>query len=1465
MGTQSIKREQPPLWKRAVNFMLVAVLLFSVIGSPQPQTAQASQPVGDVIHNYPYSPAPSMTPTNPTDIDWNYRVDHTDPNQKGLGLSGPDTPLQGYEQAYTEALSEQYNGTATPNHMVISNDPVTEGTIAFYGYGIMPYMDYAFTSTSSAMTRGLSFVLNPANMNFHTLSETGYLFNGQMTKVGSNTYYTGYAITLSCANDAGMQENDATSPNTAALRVYYINNELWNTEDFKPGNTTNTRTLVATIKTDITNLSTTAFRTSVEIDPATRAFKVYVDGVCWASVDASQVIGGASGPKGFGFYTGYYAHNCAILTRIRYEYISIISASGSMDDAVPANCQVNFVEQATGNEIRIPETEVGLVNQGYRIVQPQKISFEGKMYYLVSNSAGTNTRSDIKLGYKADPSQNVTTLYYMLPEDLTTKAPEKNAQVNGGDWDTGTSTKPVQVTAGSEINYNITAYAPSTAVPMLMRGNSAAGTDTTWWNQATTGRTPDGSPAPAVQKQQIATIKFVNLTSYLSPSVAVIQFLDENPTWNGKPVLKAWDATDTTMSNPDQSVQRVIAWVTAGSVAGTYDLYVGGQNGVWMSCGDGTSSTDQYSYQFQNFTNVSTIDFAAFHTERARNMRYMFSSLGSSLTTAPSLDLSNFDTSNVVDMSYMFNQYAYGSTTPPTLDLSHFDTSNVQFMGSMFYLYAYSSLTGPTLDLSSFDTAKVTDMSSMFFGFARSAKTPPTVDLTHFNTAKALNMSSMFSNYAYSVAGATPVSLDLTHFDTSSATNMGSMFSSFAYYSTTPPQLDLTHFNTSNVTNMSSMFSNYAYTATTPPTLDLSRFNTVKVTNMNNMFNGYAYSSASPVTLDLRWFKIGVPAAGTTLQQMFSNTSHVTQIYLNSVDFNAATIPNSNNMFLNQSMSLNVYVGTAADRTWMMALSPAPPTVTVQAPTGSQLAPEPVTLIAPVPVVKTGSSVPQTVIVDTIPSGLTIDESSITGDKNTVTQDDAITWTRDGQTITWSVPNTMVPVDVSVKVKVNSGLTDGTPFTNMAIVGPQNTNATYHKFKAGWNVTEQYYVYHGGPTTTQLQDDANTIVDPGGSYTAIGPLTSLSGYSYYGYQRVGIDSTVQTGPPPAPAYTDASPAVHGSGFASSNAETIKLYYTKDAMTVTVHYVDETGNEIASPTVVGVTPNTDYYLLNSYFGSITVGSDTYTYYNYAANADKSVKDQAMPAPALAPSTSPVYPDGSVPTFTATQMTSDKDVTLYFTKKKAVTVHYVEKGNPSHILHPDATYFVDSTYNAASAVISSLNDSATSKTYTYTSTYSLDSGASASAGTPGTVTAPADITLYYSTNYTVTEKYHVAYNPEEDDAPTVLAPDKDTSVASGDPFYSTGPPASINGYSYVGYKIGNDSAPLQEGYPSSLIPLIPSVFDDQNIIYVYEKSILTVTYVDFDGSVITTETVGYGEDATPPTDPTRPGYRFTGWDK
>ena len=994
MSIRTIKRNnhtpQTP-WTRAINLVLTGAMILSLFGSVAPPAAQASQPAGDVIFNYPYAPAPKTSPTSPKDIDWNYSADHT-----------------GYDQAYTQAFSEQYNGGATPDHVVLSDDLRTAGTVAFYGYGAQPNMDYIFTTAAPGVVQGLSFVMHPVNMDFHTLSETGYLFNGQLSKQGSATYYTGYAVILSSASDPGMQESDQAAGAAAALRVYYLDQEPWSTENFKPGTTLSTRTLIATIKTGINNLDSTPYRVSVEIDPATRAFKVYVDGDLQVSVDATQVKGGTggtagpAGPAGFGFFTGYYAHSCTILTRISYENISIITRAASADDAPDTDCTVRFLESGTNKEIRTPETETGVIGQRYRIVQPRKITYGGATYYLARNSANAPIQSDLTLSYDKNAANNVTTLYYinlaggsLESQELLARAPEKSARVNGGVWSRPATDSPAPVTAGSRIDYNITAYRPPEMVgrPMMTYGGMAMN-NTSWWNQAN-GTTPTGSTLTAVDRMLVSTITFVDLPEHFDPDANVADlFLATYPSWHGRPVLRAWDATETTAVNPDRNLQRVVAWVTAGNVAGAYDVYVGGRGGVWMSAYTGAS------YLFNNFYNVTSIDFTHFHTDQAVNMSYMFNYFANSSTTPPIMDLSNFDTSRVTDMRYMFYFYAHNATTPPILDLTHFNTSRVTDMSFMFSNYAYATK-GPApvvLDLTHFDTSQVTNMSNMFNGFALYSTTAPVLDLTHFNTSRVTNMSGMFTYVGY--AATTPVTLDLTHFDTSSVTdmsdmfayfgysntsrepllldlthfdtsrvtNMANMFRSLAYNAPTPPVLDLTHFDTSRVTNMSCMFQYYAYKTETPPDLDLSRFDTSKATSMLGMFSGYAYSSLVPFSLDLQWFKIGAAAGGTDVNQMFLGCPQLIELHLESGVFRSAapaTITNSTNMFYGRNANLSVQVGTAADQSWMQALSPAPPTVTVAGPPATaRPAPRPVTLIPPLPV---ASPAAQTLITDVIP------------------------------------------------------------------------------------------------------------------------------------------------------------------------------------------------------------------------------------------------------------------------------------------------------------------------------------------------------------------------------------------------------------------------------------------------------------------------------------------------------------------
>lgn len=57
---------------------------------------------------------------------------------------------------------------------------------------------------------------------------------------------------------------------------------------------------------------------------------------------------------------------------------------------------------------------------------------------------------------------------------------------------------------------------------------------------------------------------------------------------------------------------------------------------------------------------------------------------------------------------------------------------------------------------------------------------------------------------------------------------------------------------------------------------------------------------------------------------------------------------------------------------------------------------------------------------------------------------------------------------------------------------------------------------------------------------------------------------------------------------------------------------------------------------------------------------------------------------------------------------------------------------------------------------------------------------------------------------------------------------------------------------------------NITSDKDITAVYEINKYTVTWKDYNGTVLKTETVNHGSNASPPASPSRPGHTFTGWD-
>ena len=81
-----------------------------------------------------------------------------------------------------------------------------------------------------------------------------------------------------------------------------------------------------------------------------------------------------------------------------------------------------------------------------------------------------------------------------------------------------------------------------------------------------------------------------------------------------------------------------------------------------------------------------------------------------------------------------------------------------------------------------------------------------------------------------------------------------------------------------------------------------------------------------------------------------------------------------------------------------------------------------------------------------------------------------------------------------------------------------------------------------------------------------------------------------------------------------------------------------------------------------------------------------------------------------------------------------------------------------------------------------------------------------------------------------------------------------PARV-GMTFAGWVLTGDDAAVTTS--------LSNVQENINAVASYRPTVYTVRFEDFDGTLLGTDQVNYGEDAVPPADPTREGYDFTGW--
>ena len=412
-----------------------AVTSLSVLTRP---TRSEPEPLPQVIWNYPSN----VDPDNPdlflkvplNQLNWNKKEYH----------SGYD----GSKGAYTDKTSKQYNGVATKDHVALSDN-----AIRFLGYGINNNLDLLYTTTYDAF-EALNFTLDPVQLKFHTLNQTGVLFNG-FFDAGNN--YTGYALVVDSNGEVKKNENGV-----AALKLVYMKSQF-----FKKANansiTDNNYPYPGgfafawedVIMDTIVEGVSTAF--DVTLCRGMTGFSLYIDGNLVREIEPAENMS----QGGFGFFAGYYKHNCNVLTVMEYSNLSITVKL----PLAQAGCEVRFIDKDTGRPVADAQTVPRNLAPGGRSYAGDEylvdwepvqtiIGTDGGIYQYVFSDRDEMAR----ITYHATPADNITTLYYKYEPLL----PEKHASTDGGaTWEDGSEESPVPVVQGDVIDYRIDIKTPA--------------------------------------------------------------------------------------------------------------------------------------------------------------------------------------------------------------------------------------------------------------------------------------------------------------------------------------------------------------------------------------------------------------------------------------------------------------------------------------------------------------------------------------------------------------------------------------------------------------------------------------------------------------------------------------------------------------------------------------------------------------------------------------------------------------------------------------------------------------------------------------------------------------------------------------------------------------------------------------------------------------------------------------------
>ena len=376
-------------------------------------------------------------------------------------------------------------------------------------------------------------------------------------------------------------------------------------------------------------------------------------------------------------------------------------------------------------------------------------------------------------------------------------------------------------------------------------------------------------------------------------------------------------------------------------------------------------------------------------------------------------------------------------------------------------------------------------------------------------------------------------------------------------------------------------------------------------------------------------------------------------------------------------------------------------------------------------------------IIDELPAGVTY----VPGSSGVYEGNLVITTLPDGrQRLVWEfgvVPPDGYDIDFKVNI-TGSGLFENNALVDYSAPCPlpdQNTNNTYHM--TGMSKVTEYFLDYNNQLVN-LKPDRTIHMPLGEDYTTSVVsqseiLYNSDTYKLVGYRIIPPGQPGGSGPiimvEDVPIPTPTIPNV-------TSEREIELFFAKNP-SVTVEFrrmVD--GVEIKDSVNFPVTFGDPFFLPDSVRASIEYPASSGQIYNYAAYVK--TEEGVMPSPV-------VYNNGMPDKPIYKSVTEDETVIVYFMLQYAVTVHYVEWGNPSNTLKNDDIYLVDPVTNEfLVAPVTPPVLAAGGKRYMYEG-YSLPGGPFIEGMPPTStvftgVNANKEITLYYSTTYNITVKWH-----------------------------------------------------------------------------------------------------------------------------